>query len=250
MHLPEFTAHQWALALLAAFCLGLPKGGFSGIGLFTILLMAEVLPARESTGVVLPLLICGDVLSVASFVRHTQWHHVWRTLPPAAVGVIAGYFLMQHIPDRIFRPVIGWIVLSMVILQAIHRLRPSILLNTPHGQWFGWIMGGWSGVTTMVANAAGPVMTLYLLSVNLPKFEFVGTGAWFFLVINIFKLPFSYSLGLINGGSLTFNSVLVPSVLLGVLVGRKLIGIIPQKLFELLLLLFAAAASLRLVWAS
>src|SRR2546422_6974422 len=177
--------------------------------------------------------------------RHTRCSRDW-----SSDVCSSDLFLMQHIPDRIFRPVIGWIVLSMVILQTIHRLRPSIFQNTPHSQWFGWIMGGWSGVTTMVANAAGPVMTLYLLSVNLPKFEFVGTGAWFFLVINIFKLPFSYSLGLINGGSLTFNSVLVPSVLLGVLVGRKLIGIIPQKLFELLLLLFAAAASLRLVWAS
>jgi hypothetical protein len=248
MHLPQLTAVQWTLALIGALCLGLAKGGFSGIGLFTILLMAEVLPARESTGVVLPLLICGDVLSVFAFLPHTQWPYVRRTLPPAAAGVVLGYFLMKHIPDQVFRPLIGWIVLSMVILQALHRLRPSALQGIPHTRWFGWLMGGWSGVTTMVANAAGPVMTLYLLSVNLPKFEFVGTGAWFFLVINIFKVPFSYNLGLINQASLTFNLVLLPSVLLGVLVGRMLIGIIPQEMFELFLLFFAAAASLRLLW--
>ncbi len=210
--------------------------------------MAEVLPARASTGAVLPLLICGDALAVGVFRRHAQWRFIWRTLPPAMVGVIGGFYLMQKIPDAIFRPVIGWIVLSMVLLQFLHRLRPDVLQNVPHSRWFGWLMGGWSGVTTMVANAAGPVMTLYLLAVNLPKLEFVGTGAWFFFVINLFKVPFSYQQGLINGGSLAFDLVLVPGVLLGIFAGRKLIGIVPQKVFELLLLGFAALAALRLVW--
>ena len=109
-------------------------------------------------------------------------------------------------------------------------------------------MGTWSGITTMMANAAGPVMALYLLAVNLPQYELVGPSAWFFLIINLTKLPFSYNLGLIHKTSLTFNMALIPLVLAGILLGRLLIRHVPQKLFEQILLLSAAAASIRLIF--
>jgi len=247
MHLPNLTTTQWLIAMLAALCVGLAKSGFNGVGMFTVLLMAEVMPAYQSTGIVLPLLICGDVFAVAAFRKHARWSYIWKTLPPALIGICIGYYLMPKIPKQTFRPVIGWIVLFMVLLQYFRQFRPSTFENIPHTRWFAWLMGTWSGVTTMMANAAGPVMSLYLLSVNLPKYELVGTSAWFFLLMNITKLPFSWNLGLINSASLSFNLALIPLVLAGIFLGRILIRHVPQKLFEQLLLLSAGAVSLRMI---
>lgn len=248
MHLPDLSHAQWLLAMLAALCVGFAKSGFSGMGMFTVLLMAEVMPAYESTGIVLPLLICGDVFAVAAYRRHARWDHIWKILPPALAGICIGYFLMPKIPKETFRLVIGWIVLLMVLIQYFRQFRPAVFEKIPHTRWFCWLMGTWSGVTTMMANAAGPVMALYLLAVNLPKYELVGTSAWFFLIINITKLPFSQHLGLINRSTLIFNLALVPLVFAGIFLGRILIKHVPQKLFEQLLLLSAGAVSIRMIF--
>jgi uncharacterized membrane protein YfcA len=248
MHFPELSSSQWLLALLAALCAGVAKSGFSGVGMLTVLFMARVVPAYESTGIVLPLLICGDIFAVSAYRKHAKWSHILRILPPAFAGICTGYFFMQLIPRQIFGPVIGGIVLMMVALQYVRQFRPATFEKMPHSREFAWVMGAWSGVTTMMANAAGPVMSLYLLAVNLSKYELVGTGAWFFLIINIVKLPFSQHLGLVNKTSLTLNLALVPLVFAGILLGRILIRHVPQKIFEQILLLSAGAASLRLIF--
>jgi uncharacterized protein len=247
MGLPPLSPAEWLLAIVGALCIGISKSGFSGIGLATVVIMARLFPPRESTGVLLPLLIVGDICAVVAFHAHASWAQIRRMLVPTIAGIVAGYFLMRHIPDAQFGPVIGWVVLAMTILQAIRRLRPVLFERVPHSRGFAWAMGGWSGITTMLANAAGPVMTLYFLAIDLPKYVFVGTSAWFFLLVNVFKVPFSIHLGLIDWRSLLFNACLVPAVALGILVGRKLIAIMPQGLFEVFLLLFAGTASLRLI---
>jgi len=246
--LTALTVSQWTLAVLAAFCIGLSKSGFAGLGMVTVLLMAEIMPARESTGTVLPLLICGDVLAVAVFRKHARWDYIARMLPPALVGILLGYWLMGwSIPDRAFRAVIGGIVLTLVALQYGRKLRPVLFERVPHTWGFAWLMGIWSGITTMLANAAGPIMTLYFLAVNLPKLEFVGTAATFFLIINLIKVPFSSHLGLINGTSLMFNLLLVPAVVIGIALGRVLIARTSQRIFEHIVLIFAGAAAVRLI---
>jgi hypothetical protein len=218
-----------------------------GVGLVTIVVMAHLFPPRESTGVLLPLLISGDMLSVIAFHRHAQWKHIARMFPPTALGVVAGFAIMHFIPDAKFGPVIGWTVLAMAALQAARKWRPQLFERVPHTRPFAWTMGGCSGVSTMLANAAGPVMALYFLAINLPKYELVGTSAWFFLLVNFFKVPFSAQLGLITFHSLLFNLMLVPIVALGVLSGRCLMKVIPQAVFENLLLIFTVLAALRLV---
>ncbi len=245
--IPSFTPGQWLLAVLAAFCVGFSKSGFSGVGLLTVIIMARLFPPRESTGVLLPLLVTGDILSVIVFHQHARWAHIWRMLPPTVVGIVAGYFLMQHISAAAFGPVIGGIVLLMVVMQAIRMRSANVESRLPHTRWFGWLMGAWAGVATMLANAAGPIMALYFLSIAVPKYELLGTSAWFFLIVNVFKIPFSAHLGLITGGSLMFNLLLIPAVAVGIFSGRHLIRHIPQKLFERLLLVFAAVAALRLI---
>jgi uncharacterized protein len=113
--------------------------------------------------------------------------------------------------------------------------------------WFGPAMGLFAGFTTMIANAAGPVMTLYLLAMRLPKLEFLGTGAAFFLVINWIKVPFAVQLGIINPASLTLNLWLLPAVAIGALLGRPVVERVNQRVFEDLALALAAVATVRLL---
>ena len=244
---PALTPTQWFWAVVAAFCVGFSKSGFAGVGLVTVVVMARLFPPRESTGVLLPLLIVGDLLSVWTFHQHAHWPHIWRLLPPTVLGILAGFILMPLIPEVRFGAVIGWIVLLMVILQTVRRFRPTFYTNVPHSRWFAWLMGVWSGVATMLANAAGPITALYFVAIKVAKYEFVGTAAWFFLLVNVFKIPFSAHLGLIDPSSLLFDAALIPAVMLGIWAGKALVRIIPQLLFEQLLLLFAAIAALRLI---
>ena len=244
---PLFSV-QWSLVVFAALCIGLAKSGLPGMGMISVLLMAEVMPARESTGTVLPLLICGDVLAVLVFQKHAHWQQIWKVLPPALAGIFVGYFFMQRIPEHIFRPLIGWIILTLSLIQFWRKRNPAAFQHVPHTRGFAWVMGGASGITTMMANAAGPVMAIYLLAVSLPKMAFIGTAAWFFLIINLAKVPFSAHLGLINGTSLALDLTLIPVVAGGIWIGGRLIKILPQELFENLTLFFASAVSLRFIF--
>ncbi len=248
--LPSLSLVEWGFAILAALCIGLSKGGFAGVSLVTVLILARIFPPRESTGILLPLLICGDIFAVLVYRQHAQWPQIWKMLPPTVLGVIAGFVLMKYIPDRRFSPIIGWIVLCMTLLQLLRRFRPELFQRVPHTRRFAWGMGATSGVTTMLANAAGPVMALYFMAIELPKLAFVGTSAWFFLMVNVIKVPFSAQLGLIHGSSLLFNLVLIPVVALGIGLGRVLMSVVSQRLFEILVLIFTTAASLRLIWAN
>ena len=245
--MPDLTLTQWLLAILGAAGLGVGKAGLSGMSLLHVLIFAFLFGARESTGVVLPMLLVGDVIAVTVYHQHSRWDYVRRMLPPACVGVIAGAAWMRGLDDAAFRPTIGWIVFVLSVLQAARMQRPDWFGDLPHSRGFAWTLGFVAGATTMLANAAGPVFALYCLAVMLPKFELVGTTAWFFFIINLFKVPFSYRLGLIHSHTLLLNLALVPAVLAGVLGGRSIIARLPQQLFDRLLLAFAAVAALRLI---
>jgi uncharacterized protein len=201
------------------------------------------------------------------FSRHALWSEVWRVLPPALVGISLGFLCFGLVPSSSFAPVIGWIVLVLVLLQLAQRSLgtsrfASILSLTEISDNNGGssasptlarrivaaALGALAGVTTMLANAAGPVMTVYLLAVGLAKYEFVGTSAWIFCMINLSKLPFSYALGVINSHTLGFNLLMLPAVALGALSGKQLLKLIPQRWFEWFLLVSAFIAALRLIW--
>jgi uncharacterized membrane protein YfcA len=244
---PHLSVAQWLLASLAAACLGIAKAGLVGTSLVHVVVFALLFGARNSTGVVLPMLLVGDVCAVTAYHRHARWMYVRRMLPPACLGVIAGAVLMRRISNDAFRPLIGWIILSLTILQIMRMQRPGWFEAVPHSRWFAWSMGLLAGVTTMLANAAGPVFAIYCLALSLPKLEMVGTNAWFFFIINSFKVPFSAGLGLIRPDTLLLNAMLAPVVIAGVLGGRWLVYRLPQRVFDYLLLGFAAIAALRLI---
>lgn len=243
----DLTPVQWTLAIVAAASMGISKGGLAGLGLLHVTIFAFLFGARDSTGIVLPMLIVGDICAVTALHQHARWDYVRRMLPPACVGIVIGAWLMRSVNESMFRPVTGWIILGLAVLQLARMQRPGWFGNVPHDRSFTWGMGLFAGVTTMLANAAGPIFALYALAVALPKFEIVGTSAWFFFVINSFKVPFSIGLGLIHGQTLLLNLILSPVIVAGVFGGRWIINRIPQRLFDEFLLAFAALAALRLI---
>jgi uncharacterized membrane protein YfcA len=242
----HLTHWQWTLAVLGGICVGLSKSGIVGFGMPTVLLMAMALPPRESTGVVLPLLIAGDIFGVATFRKFAIWSHIRRMFLPTMIGIIIGFYFMKTIPDSHFGKVIGTIVLALLALQLL-RKSEGILARMPHTKRFGWLMGGVAGLTTMLANAAGPFISIYFLLLNIPKYEFVGTIAWFFLIFNVIKIPFSYELGLLNGGSLQFDLLLLPAVALGFIIGKLTIDRISQVFFERMILIFTGLVAIKLI---
>ncbi|MCC7375811.1 MAG: sulfite exporter TauE/SafE family protein [Verrucomicrobiales bacterium] len=244
---PELSIVGWSLAVVAAMGIGISKSGLPGISLLHVVLFAHLFPGLQSTGIVLPMLIAGDLGAVWMFRRHALWRHVMRTLPPAVLGVVAGWWLMGRLPDARFAPMIGGIVLMLAILQGLRDWKPEWWQAAPHSPAFAWSMGFLAGVTTMLANAAGPVMGLYLLAVALPKDAFVGTAAWFFLIINLIKVPFSVQLGLIQPGTLALNAVLLPAIAAGLFLGKSIVARLPQRGFDFLVLGFAVIAAIRLL---
>jgi uncharacterized membrane protein YfcA len=214
-----------------------------------VALFANALPARASTGALLPLLLCGDLFGVAFFRKHASWPHLWRLFPWVIAGVVAGYFAMDRISNAQVQRMIGGILLLMVGLHVWRRRQADRIDDRlPHSAWFAALTGFLAGFTTMVANAAGPVMGLYLLAIGLPKLAFIGTGAWFFMLVNAFKVPFSVRLGLIHSDSLKMDALLVLPMIPGALLGPILLKRINQRAFETMVLALTVLAALRLLF--
>ncbi|NDG71863.1 MAG: sulfite exporter TauE/SafE family protein [Proteobacteria bacterium] len=189
----DLATQQWIFAALSAACVGISKSGFGAMAIPGILLMTQVMPARESSGVILPMLILADIFAVQSFRKFTVWRLLIKILPAAVLGVILGWAIMPRIPTGFFTPVIGWIILALLTLTIAQKCSNRLQEIAADHAAVAWPLGLLAGVSTMLANAAGPAMTVYLLASRLPKYEFVGTAAWFFFFINIIKVPFSAS---------------------------------------------------------
>jgi len=245
--MPDFTPLQWTLAVLAAYFSGLSKAGFAGVGLLGVLLMAAAVPGKASTGIVLPLLIFADLIAASAFRAHVQWRLLRRLGVPLGLGVVAGWFVLMVMPDAAFRPAIGGMVLVMLAVHAARQRFPGLDARLPHSPAFAWLTGLLAGTATMVANAAGPVVSIYLVILSLGKHQFVHTMAWLFLFVNLFKVPFGVQLGLINVGSLTLNACLVPAVLAGLWSGTRLTERVPPRAFQNVVLGLAAVSAVWLL---
>lgn len=242
------TPGNCGLLAIAAAGIGISKSGFAGISMLHVLIFAIVFGTKASTGILLPMLIIGDVMAILFFGKKAQWDQFRKLLPPTIVGVIVGAWVMKDLDESIFKPLVGFIILTLTIIQVIRIWRPKAFESLPHHSLFAWTLGLLAGITTMLANAAGPIVALYLLAVALPKLELVGTSAWFFLTINIIKLPFSYFvLDLISIESLAVDIAFAPAILGGMLFGRWLLKRMPQKAFDSFLLAFTGFMALRLI---
>jgi uncharacterized membrane protein YfcA len=245
MHLEPW---QWALGALAAFLVGLSKTGIPGLGILSVALFALVFPARESVGLALVILICGDLVAITTYRRDASWPHLLRLFPWAMAGVVLGYLALGRINDTQMRHMIGAILVFLVIFQYLRSRRPASEGEAQAPRpWLAPLAGITAGFTTMVANAAGPIMMLYLLAMRLPKITFVGTAAWYFFTLNLFKVPFSASLGMINLSSLGVALWIGPFAMLGGLVGRPILVRMNQRVFELIALALTFVAALSML---
>ena len=235
------------MALIGAVCIGLSKSGLSGTATLTVVLMAQAFGAKASVGLVLPLLIAADFMGVWLNRHGGSWKKVLPMTPPAMIGVVIGWLVLDHIDRTTTRYVIGWIIVGLLIFKLILDWRRQELLALTSHRIFAWGMGLCAGITTMLANAAGPVMTVYLLSQRLEKKEHLGVFTRFFLFINLFKVPFSANLGIINPDSLMTNLVLLPAVIVGILIGWQILKRIPQQAFEWVLFILTTFAALWLI---
>jgi hypothetical protein len=244
----HLSTWQWTWLAAAAFCSGLSKTGIAGLGILPVALFAIALPARESTGALLPLLVCGDIFGVSFYRKHASWPHLWRLFPWVTVGVVAGYFALGRVNNEQIQRMLGVTLLIMVALQWWRERQGDLTSRLPHSLWFAALMGVLAGFTTMVANAAGPVMVLYLLAIGLPKLVFIGTSAWFFLCVNAFKVPFSLKLGLITPSSMVLDAILLVPMIPGALLGPRILKHINQRVFERMVLILTLAGVIRLLW--
>ncbi len=242
---------QYSMIALGAFFVGLGKGGLPGVGNLTVVLMALALPAKASVGILLPILISADIIAVIVYRRHALWSYIFKLAPSMVLGIVLGYFVFSRVDDAQVRLMIGVILLGMT---AVHFIRKWMRRKSteadllPHHPVFIGATGIIGGFATMVANAAGPVAALYFIASGLPKYAYIGTSAWFFLLVNCFKVPFMMDLGIIDWPSLQFSASFMLFSVLGAVIAPFIVKHIHQKVFEGLIWFFVIVGGLKLVW--
>ncbi len=232
--MPDLLPWAWAVLALAALTIGLAKTAIPGGGILPVALFAAVLPARMSTAALLLLLIVGDMFALVAYRRHAHWPTLLRLAPAVVAGLLAGFAFLAIGDDSIVRRAIGVILLAMIAVTLWRRWRQRRTDAVPaeHGIVIASTYGALAGFTTMVANAAGPVMSMYFLAMRTPVQIFLGTSAWFFAIVNLAKVPFLASIGLFSGPVLLMDAVLIPLVVIGALVGVRVARRMKQQVFD------------------
>jgi uncharacterized membrane protein YfcA len=228
---------QWGALIFTALSIGLSKTGMSNITTVIIPIMALVFGARESTGIVLPMLCFGDLLAVIWYRRSADWKHVLRLLPWALAGFVLALVVDRFFPAGLFKILIAVCILGGLAVMFWGDLRSrGKAAQIPSGWWFAAIFGILGGFSTMIGNAAGPIMSVFLLSMRLPKESFVGTGAWFFLLVNWLKLPIQHFVWHnIRAGGLVLNAMMIPVILIGAALGILLVKKISEKHYRIMI---------------
>lgn len=228
---PGFSLIDMVFVFSGAFIIGLAKAGLRGIDMLNVTLMAMVFGGKLSTGIVLPLLCAGDIAAVIYYNRHAQWNHFWKLMPWMAVGIIIGVFLGKDMNELLFRKIMAMIILLTVISMLLMELRKS--LAVPSHPLFAATTGVFAGITTMLGNLAGAFSNLYFLAMRVSKNNFIGTAAWLFLFVNLFKLPFQVIYWKnINLGTLKTDLILLPAVAIGFIVGVMIVKRIHEERYR------------------
>lgn len=245
--LPHLTETQWLLAVICGLLIGMTKTGFSGASLFIIPLFVGIFGAKASVGVVLPMFIVADVFAVKHYHRHANWKVIFKLLPPAMVGILIALFVGELIDDEQFQHLIALILLSLIGFTILLDFS-KVDFTLPDIWWITLLLGLIGGFTSMIGNAAGPILSLYLISLHLPKNIMIATGAWFFFIVNVAKMPLHvFVWNTIHVESLVFNTVMILPILAGAVLGVYLIKIIPGKMYRWFILISTAVSSIALL---
>lgn len=242
----EIALSTLLLALFGAFSLGISKTGLPGLALLNVIIMAQLFE-KQSVGIILPLLVFCDLVIYPMYHKYASWRQVWPLLIPAVIGVLVGYFILDRLGDDQMKPIIGWIVIGLLILQLVRNRSEAFLAKMPDSAGFLVGSGLAIGVSTTVANAAGPAFSVWAIVKRLSKEDFLGIGARFFLFVNLFKVPFIFQVGIINKFTLLLDAALLPAIVAGILVGRQIVKRIEQQTFEWVLFGISAIGAIWLI---
>jgi len=232
----------WLVLAVCALLIGFSKTAIGGIALIAVVLTSQVVATKDSTAVVLVILLIGDLVATWTYRHDVDWRLIARLIPPVLVGIGAGALFLNWVDGPTLKRTMGVIVLVLLVLglfpDKLAAHRPSV----------GMAYGGLAGFTTMVANGGGPPMNLYLLARKYDKLRFLGTTAWFFFAVNLIKVPFSIAGGILRPDTALLGAVLAPLVLVGTWIGRSIIKRINQATFEKLVTAFVAVAAVYLLF--
>lgn len=234
------------LLFLAAFFIGMAKTGVSGTNMLAVPIMALIFGGKISSGLMLPMLIMADLFAVRYYHRNANWNYLLKLFPSAAVGVVIATVIGNNIDDELFKLIMSVIIIFTVAIMI--WMETANKEKIPDYLWFAILIGTLGGITTMIGNLAGSIMALYLLSMRLPKNEFIGTAAWFFLVINVFKVPFHvYSWETITLNSFLLNLIGLPFIALGAFCGFKIVQRISDSHYRWFVIAMTAVAAIYMV---
>ncbi|HRC42171.1 sulfite exporter TauE/SafE family protein [Nostocoides sp.] len=232
---------------LAALIIGYSKTAVGGLAVVSVAIFASLLPTRASTAAILMLLIVGDLFAVWHYRRHCDVALLKALLPSVLPGLALGAGFLAVVDDTVLRRSIGALLLVLAAVQLLVNARRDRLARLAHHRASSWAAGLGSGFATMTANAAGAVMTVYLVAKQVDKVRFIGTSAWFFLGINLAKVPFSIGLGLLTWTDVGRAMLLAPLIAVGAWLGVQTIRRISQRTFEILVLTASALSALALL---
>lgn len=244
MHFDLPFTHYLALAGVAVI-IGMSKTGVAGVFNLAILGMAWMFGSKSSTGIILPMLSMADVFAVIYYRRNAEWKYIWKVMPAALGGILVGVWVGKDLPEDQFRILLGATVLIGVAVMLWTDLRRD--KSVPTHPAFAWATGWAGGFATMVGNSAGPIMSVYLLAIRLPKNAFIGTAAWFFLIINLFKMPFQFlAWGNISGELLLLDFMMLPAIALGAWLGIRIVKAIPDTAYRYFVMVVTALSAILL----
>lgn len=228
----SLTPFAWSMLTLSALIIGMSKTWIQGVSLLAIPLLAISFGARESTGIILPMLCFADLIAALSYRKAIDWKCILRALPFALMGFALALAVDKAIPPSMFKRLMGG-CLAIVLIVMLAAEHTNLTAGVTRHRWYGALWGVLGGFTTMIGNAAGPVLAIYLLSMNMDKYRFVATSAYFFLVLNYLKLPIQvWAWGNITTDTLLLNLCAIPFILIGGLLGYWVMKAMPEKCFR------------------
>lgn len=243
----DFTILQWILFAVCAMFVGMSKVGVPGVSMIVVPTLAIVFGGKASTGILLPMLMMADVFGVSYYHRHAEWRYLWKLFPWAFAGIGIALWVGEVVNDIWFKNIIAILVFVCIALMLWKDRKAGNALF-PDTWWFAATMGILGGFATMIGNVAGPIFAIYLLAMHLPKNSFIGTGAWFFMIINLSKFPLHiFVWKTISWNTLTLDLLMLPAITLGAFVGVWLVKKISDKFYRTAVIVVTALSAFLLL---
>lgn len=242
----DFPVTGWVLAIVGTLILGMAKAGLKGTGVIIVMLLALAFDSKASTGILMPLLLAGDTFAVIYYHRHAQWSHLRRLLPWMIAGVLIGVWFGKNLDEAQFKHWMAVLILGSAGLMIWGEMRKR--LSVPKHGILGAVLGLLAGISTMIGNLAGPFADLYFLAMRLPKHEFIGTAAWLFFIVNIFKLPFHiFVWHTITLDTLIIDLWLLPALIIGLICGVWLVSRIHDLGYRKIVIVLTAVGAILIL---